>query len=331
MLKYNIEGNIDFYAELYKSLDQEENEHKTEEDNNLCLISNEPLTDKRVELLCGHKFNYIPLYLDVKTHKQLFNLMEGSGRLNVDEIRCPYCRKKQKGLLPYYHELGLKDHGVNFIDPNTKTHYYVSSNNKKKCEYLTPNPDYVADAVNTDASNNSVIDEENISNQKFLTCHYLGFQINYKSGSYDSGGSGYLQGNDYGDTKCYCWDHRKIMIKKYKQEIKDKIKEEMNQTKLKKKEEATTKKEEEKQKKEEEKQKRKEEKQKQKEAKKNSTKNVVLGPSIIGIEPDQTTLPVETNESSYCVVILKSGTNKGKPCGFNVFSENVCKRHFSYK
>jgi hypothetical protein len=26
MLKYKIEGNIDFYAELYKSLDIEENE-----------------------------------------------------------------------------------------------------------------------------------------------------------------------------------------------------------------------------------------------------------------------------------------------------------------
>ena len=29
MLKYNIEGNIDFFAELYKSLDEEVNEHKT--------------------------------------------------------------------------------------------------------------------------------------------------------------------------------------------------------------------------------------------------------------------------------------------------------------
>jgi hypothetical protein len=35
MKKYNIEGGIDFYSELYKSLDVEENEHKTEEDSKL--------------------------------------------------------------------------------------------------------------------------------------------------------------------------------------------------------------------------------------------------------------------------------------------------------
>ena len=34
MSKYNIEGGIDFFSELYKSLDIEENEQKTEEDNN---------------------------------------------------------------------------------------------------------------------------------------------------------------------------------------------------------------------------------------------------------------------------------------------------------
>jgi hypothetical protein len=41
--------------------------------------------------------------------------MEGINmRLNNVEIRCPYCRKKQTGLLPYYEELGLeKINGVN--------------------------------------------------------------------------------------------------------------------------------------------------------------------------------------------------------------------------
>ena len=70
MTKYKIEGNIDFYDELYKSLDIEENEQKTDEDNNLCLITNEPLTDKYHEMACGHKFNYLPLFLDIKNHKR---------------------------------------------------------------------------------------------------------------------------------------------------------------------------------------------------------------------------------------------------------------------
>ena len=48
MKKYIVEGGIDFFAELYKSLDDEENNNKTEEDNNKCLITNQLLTDKFV-------------------------------------------------------------------------------------------------------------------------------------------------------------------------------------------------------------------------------------------------------------------------------------------
>ena len=43
MTKYNIEGNIDFFSELYKSFD---NEEKNDENINLCLITDEPLIDK---------------------------------------------------------------------------------------------------------------------------------------------------------------------------------------------------------------------------------------------------------------------------------------------
>ena len=73
MKKYIIEGGIDFYSELYKSLDIEENINKIEADNNICLISNLPLTDKYIKLNCGHKFNYIPLYHDIYNHKKKFN------------------------------------------------------------------------------------------------------------------------------------------------------------------------------------------------------------------------------------------------------------------
>lgn len=70
MVKYNIEGGLDFYAELYKSLDIEECEQKTEEDENKCLITNQQLTDKHIIMDCGHKFNYIPLYNDIVNHKK---------------------------------------------------------------------------------------------------------------------------------------------------------------------------------------------------------------------------------------------------------------------
>ena len=36
MKKYNIEGGIDFFSELYKSLEDEENKFKTEFLKNFC-------------------------------------------------------------------------------------------------------------------------------------------------------------------------------------------------------------------------------------------------------------------------------------------------------
>ena len=119
---YNIEGNIDFFNELYKSLDIDDDT----QNENICLITNEPLTDNYVHLQCHHKFNYIAIYNDIKNHKQKFNSFEGlKSQLLPHEIRCPYCRNKQTGLLPYYEELGLpKLHGVNYLDPNKKSYSF---------------------------------------------------------------------------------------------------------------------------------------------------------------------------------------------------------------
>ena len=319
MLKYKIEGNIDFYAELYKSLDIEENEEKTEEDNNLCLISNQPLTDTHIQLICGHKFNYMPLYLDIKNHKQLFNSLEGtSTRLNIDEIRCPYCRKKQIGLLPYYPDIGLKTHGVNYINQSIK---YSSLTHEPihYCEFLTPNPDYIEPTTNAivdasgntlDASGNTVdmfssifdssgnyIQETNITNSgncKYFKCFHTGTKIS----TYN------LNGENYGDEKCYCWKHKKLMVKKYVSDKKNKAKEELKKSKLKAKEEAKLK--------------AKEEKALEKANKKNSSQNVVLGAAEI---------LVENSEIIGCQSILKTGINKGQLCGCKIVSENMCKRH----
>ena len=36
---------------------------------------------------CGHKFNYLPLFNDIKNHKQKFNGMEGtSSKLDLNQI-----------------------------------------------------------------------------------------------------------------------------------------------------------------------------------------------------------------------------------------------------
>lgn len=300
MNKYKIEGGIDFFEELYKSLDIEESEEKSEEDKNKCLITNNLLTDNHVSLLCGHKFNYIPLYNDLINHKKKFNYMEGtSGRLNTNEIRCPYCRKKQQGVLPYYEELGLeKVNGVNFYDPNlkqTSNYTYTSTN---KCEYQFPNENYNPNKP------------ESQINSKYLNYQSCGHYHGTKISLYNSANPS--EPITFGDSKHYCYTHKKMMIKQYKTEQKEKEKLEKKQAK-----------ELEKQMKLLEKQnlkaKEKEEKQKAKELakalkKKPISENIVLGPSII-------------NQTG-CVQILKTGPNKGNPCGCKIVSENMCKRHF---
>jgi hypothetical protein len=117
MTKYSIEGNLDFYAELYKSLDENKVTNNDGSDNdNSCLITNLPLTENYVKLSCGHRFNYVPLFKDLVVRKNKSAAMD-TQILHANEIRCPYCRNKESTLLPYYENMGVdKVHGVNFID-----------------------------------------------------------------------------------------------------------------------------------------------------------------------------------------------------------------------
>lgn len=115
MSNYIIEGNFDFYKELYESLDDSDN-NIDEQSAQICLITNAPLTKHFVELECKHTFNYVPLFKDLVNHKTKFSSLD-THRLKVNEIRCPYCRNKQGSLLPYIEEIGLpKEHGVNWIN-----------------------------------------------------------------------------------------------------------------------------------------------------------------------------------------------------------------------
>jgi hypothetical protein len=292
MEKYTIEGNVNFYDELYKSLDVEE---ELEDDTHICLITHLPLTDKHVVMECGHKFNYMPIYYDIVNHKKIFNGMEGShGKLHITQIRCPYCRKKQCTLLPYYEELGLaKVNGVNFYEPSqTHTH----DNQGEPCAYIFPNEHFNPNMP------------ESIENSKYSKCsHHYASQIqlyNY----FDE-----LQPITYGDTQAYCYYHKKLMIKHYKAKEKQKEKDEAKAAKLKAKKDIKVAKELEKQQAKEEKQKMKEE---MKSSKKISLENVVLGPSNV----------LQLNEG--CIAVLKSGPNKGTLCGCKIKSENMCFRHF---
>jgi hypothetical protein len=297
MNKYNIEGGINFFDELYKSLDNE----TSDLDNDKCLITNETLKEFYVKLECGHKFNYIPLYNDLINYKKKFNYLEcSSGKLSLKEIRCPFCRNKQNKLLPYHYELGLKK--VNGIN-----HYIYTveqSNYCDKCQYQNKNLDF---------DNSKPVSE---SNKEFIKCNN-----SFSSKICIHNPNDTSEPITYNDNNFYCHKHKKIMIKNYKIEEKtkekEKVKKEKEYAKKLKQEEAKKLKDDAKKLKQEEAKKLKESAKKS--VKKIHEKNIVLGPSNIQLE---------TLLQEGCIQNLKTGPNKGKQCCCKIHSDNLCLRHY---
>lgn len=303
---YNVESNIDFYNELYKLLDVEDSD---EVDNTVCLISNQPLVHNCVKLNCGHVFNYLPLFNDILAHKNKFNLMESYGqRLTNEQIRCPYCRKIQQGVLPYYEELVLeKVNGVNYFDPSLTQEVCAKPYHYHSCDFLTPNINF-----------NPEMEENNTNNAKYKKCTKCGSK---------------MSGIQYDNTKYYCYYHKIEVKKDYETIFKQKVKEEKQKAK------------EEKQKlKDELKQKVKEEKQKAKHESKDESKDElkqkvkkikkinIVDENIVdeNIVIDQNS-EVVNNNFILCNKILQSGINKGKQCKFKVFKDGLCKKHCDNK
>ena len=279
MVKYQIEGNIDFYEELYKSQDEKDEK----QDENECLISNLPLTSHYVKLECGHKFNYEPLYNDIVNHKKKYNAME-RNILKTFEIRCPYCRAVQKNLLPHYDELGLeKVHGVNYIDE--LIHIKESTYPSNKWEHG------VCCFECIDSSQNIV-----------LPCKNTQVVLVNPTG------------------KKYCYQHKYIAQKQYIAKKKIEIKEKQKAEKLNKKMEEKKAKDEIK---ENMKKQKLEEKMKLKEDK--CSKKIKLSKYSL----NENVIISSTNSLSMCSQVLKTGQNKGNPCGCKVFKDNLCTRHYN--
>lgn len=149
MSKYTIEGNINFQEELYKLLDEE-----SDNEDELCQITGLPLTDKHVILECNHHFNYDALYKEIFRQKYEFKTYDPNTLIKKELqkisdskldyfIKCPYCRNLQFTILPYYEELGLKEiYGINSLDktlPNTILLSNSYSNYQPKPYYGSPN------------------------------------------------------------------------------------------------------------------------------------------------------------------------------------------------
>lgn len=328
MKKYNIEGGIDFFSELYKTLEDEESNFKTEEDNNLCLITNQPLIDKFVTMECGHKFNYLPLFNDLVNHKKKFNNMESSAtQLKQNEIRCPYCRKKTTNMLPYYEELGLeKINGVNYIDINYNNDIYNHNLICKPCEFIKINIYFNENSKNVIEFYKQGL---NIEDCKFIKCNFMGTKINDEDNYY------YVPN----DEKHYCGEHKRIVYKEYKKEKMNKIKEEKQKVKQKEKEDKQQAKQKEKDEKQKAKQKEKDDKQEAKQKAKDELKKAVEFAKmnkIIKKQDDCTdendnvvigTSDVIIENHILCIEILKTGPKKGTQCGLKIYENNLCKRH----
>ena len=78
-------------------------------DDNACLITYQPLNSFHVQLNCGHKFNYEPLYQEVIRQKGRLGTHSFHQPLASHEIKCPYCRSMTNKLLPY---IGTSPHPV---------------------------------------------------------------------------------------------------------------------------------------------------------------------------------------------------------------------------
>jgi hypothetical protein len=110
------------------------------DDENICLISNQPLDETHVALKCGHKFNYHSIYNDLVRVKNNYRMLP--YKISLDQIQCPFCRQVQRGLLPYSSKFKLpKKDGVNWIDIKKHFQHPVSSQmgdcNVASCEKNT--------------------------------------------------------------------------------------------------------------------------------------------------------------------------------------------------
>ena len=104
------EANASFNAELLKLLlDDTE-----QDDNDVCLIDGLSLDSNAVTLTCSHRFNYTSLLKEVKKQLCPPPALEVQ-KLKRYQIKCPYCRKIHKGVLPYISGLYAKKiRGVNW-------------------------------------------------------------------------------------------------------------------------------------------------------------------------------------------------------------------------
>ena len=93
-----IENTQDLFSKLlYEALTKSGNDEREK-----CLITGDNLDNNCIKMTCNHRFNYEAIMNEVKAQKikKHYNHLE-TQKLGKGEIKCPYCRNVQKGLLPH--------------------------------------------------------------------------------------------------------------------------------------------------------------------------------------------------------------------------------------
>lgn len=125
---------MNFSTKLFNEMLSKDSENKESEDNT-CLITGETLLNNHITLPCNHKFNYIPLYNEVKKQKICFlptkkthSYLE-TQKLKVNQMKCPYCRNIVHGILPPFQNAPMIIY-VNFPEKYVHTSFL-----NKTCKY----------------------------------------------------------------------------------------------------------------------------------------------------------------------------------------------------
>jgi hypothetical protein len=307
MVKYTIEGNINFYEELYKSFDDLD-DTITE----LCQITGMPLTDRFVVLECNHKFNYNAIYKEIYKQKFIFRsynyetliaseLAKFKESKKDDYIKCPYCRSIQFTLLPYYEDMEHeKRYGINSLEKGLVDSNYII--NSSPYNYTYSSYGYTFNSGSCCKVVQIVDGKEYFCNAKmsapvlemnksFCASHIRGAVKQYKMDKIIK---------EKAEAK-----NAKIMAKEELLNAKIKAKEELMNAKIKAKEELMN------------------AKIKAKDSKK--VQNIVTNQEmqITTFIPDtDIVVPIEG-----CKAILKTGLKKGQPCGNKVQNDGCCSRH----
>lgn len=145
MQHYEVEDNIDFYAELLKD-DDSFIDNSEETNSNICLLTQQPLDKTAITLPCKHSFNYLALFNEVKIQKKdpYCNDNYDTNKAYSFGMNCPYCRTKYGYILPPCHKIPNAKSNVVFV--NKKAHGHMSFN--IYCEYKD-NEDFCNDVYVT--------------------------------------------------------------------------------------------------------------------------------------------------------------------------------------